>query len=203
MSDKTVMKQRIETIKQKLKQARDRKLKCFGSEAHKFNSQLVPKSAVEGFESTYSITLPEEYRAFLLEVGIGAGPYYGLQKLGVGWVCDEETEEGEKTWLSSPCLIEPLMCEGVGHTGWDDALEKQGHPWERHYQGIMEIVSQGCTYLSGLVVTGPYRGHILGLDMDRQTPHFDNSSFLGWYETWLDNVLAGEKYPSCKAKPKE
>jgi len=188
------MQDRLEKIKIKLKQARDRKIKCFGSEKHKFQSQPAPEEKIVEFESHYGITLPEEYRTFIKEVGLGAGPYYGLQQLGIGWVCDDDTKEGQKNWLSSPCLIEPI--EDRESTDWDEELAKKHNiSWERVYQGIMEIVSQGCTYLSGLIVTGPRRGEVVNLDMDRQVPIFTDLGFLDWYERWLDNALKGERYP--------
>jgi len=191
------MKDRLEKIKLKLKQAADLKIKCFGSGlsdkrssqfGHKWVSQPVPEDKIVEFETYYGITLPEEYRAFIKEVGLGAGPYYGLQKLGVGWVCDDETEEGQKNWLSSPCLLEPI--ENRKSTDWDEELIKKHNVSEdRVYQGIMEIISQGCTYLSGLIVTGSRRGEVVNLDMDMQVPRFTDLSFLDWYERWLDKIL--------------
>ena len=184
------MIERIKRIKEKLKQSQ-KGVSCFGSKSHKFLSQLVPEKDLLKFEADYDISLPEEYRTFIKEVGVGAGPHYGLHDLS-NWLCDDETEVGEKDFLSSPCLLEPS--EGRGFTGWEEDLEeKHGIPWERRYQGILSISSQGCTYLSGLVITGPMRGQIIFLDLDDQHPNFTKLGFLDWYEKWLDAAMLVKK----------
>lgn len=196
------MKEQLDQIKAKLKTAADRKLKTFGSGldtkrptrwGHHWKSTPVPESEIVEFETKYSITLPAEYRAFIKEIGIGAGPCYGLHKLKND-LCDDETEEGQLNFLSSPCLIKPTMCGGRGHTGWDEKLEATGVPWYRVYQGILSIVSQGCTYLNAIIITGEHRGTVLALDFDRQVPQWRNPSFLDWYERWLDHALDNNRY---------
>ncbi len=55
----------------------------FGAEAHQYllNQPLTP-SEVTAFEARYGLSLPGEYRSFLLEVGDGgAGPFYGIFRL--------------------------------------------------------------------------------------------------------------------------
>ena len=67
------------------------------------------------------------------------------------------------------------------------------------YAGILPIVSQGCTYLNGLVVTGPYKGRVVNLDFEFGEPSFAfEENFLDWYERWLDEVILGalDKSPS-------
>lgn len=196
-------KEHLNRIREKLQIATKCKLECFGSgfpertgfgsSGHRWRSYPMPEDKIVEFETKYGIALPEEYRAFIKEIGLGAGPFYGLHDL-TNWLCDDETEEGELNFLNSPCLILPTMCGGREYTGWDEKLEDTGvHP-DRVYQGILSIVSQGCTYLSGIIITGPHRGTILNLDLDRQVPQWVNPSFLDWYEKWLDSVL--------KLKPK-
>ena len=197
------MKERIERIKEKLKQAAKRKIQCFGSglpprtgfgsSGHRWQSFPVCEDKVVEFETKYNITLPEEFRTFIREIGVGAGPYYGVHNL-MNWLCDEpEGSEAELSFLSKPCLIKPTMCGGQGHTGWEEKLENDGIPLEQIYQGILSIVSQGCTYLNGLIVTGEHRGTVLALDLDWQVPQWRNPSFLDWYEKWLDRVLEGKR----------
>src|SRR5215813_12558694 len=56
----------------------------FGEEAHGY--ELYPpllEEELSAFESEHGIRLPHDYRHFLTSVGNGgAGPYYGLFKLG-------------------------------------------------------------------------------------------------------------------------
>jgi len=196
------MKERIERIREKLGIAAKKKLECFGSgypirsgfgsSGHQWRSYPVPEEKIAEFETKYGITLPEEFRTFIQEIGIGAGPFYGIHEL-MNWLCDDTTEEGELNFLSSPCLIQPTMCGGTGYTGWDERLEETGVHEDRVYQGILSIISQGCTYLSGIIITGPHRGTVLNLDLDRQVPQWANPSFLDWYEKWLDRVLEGKR----------
>lgn len=80
------MKPDFESIKVDLERLRLAKTtpKVFGSEAHGFclNPPLL-EEIVRKFERKYDIQLPTDYRQFLIEVGNGgAGPYYGLFRLG-------------------------------------------------------------------------------------------------------------------------
>lgn len=61
----------------------DATFEVFGSQSHQyqFKPRLINKD-IQVFESRYNITLPSEYRNFLLEIGNGgAGPGYGLSGL--------------------------------------------------------------------------------------------------------------------------
>src|SRR4051794_40138647 len=63
---------------------RDPKRKVFGASAHqyKLNPRLAV-SIVEAFEDRHGLRLPDDYRAFITEVGNGgAGPHYGLFPFG-------------------------------------------------------------------------------------------------------------------------
>jgi hypothetical protein len=53
------------------------------------------------------------------------------------------------------------------------------------------LVSQGCTYYGLIVVTGELRDRVIYIDMDGQPPFIcPDTSFLNWYEHWLDETLA-------------
>src|SRR5687767_14245206 len=63
---------------------RDRHRRVFGAGAHqyKLNSPLLV-SVVEAFEERHGVSLPQDYRCFITEIGNGgAGPYYGVLPFG-------------------------------------------------------------------------------------------------------------------------
>ncbi len=55
----------------------------------------------------------------------------------------------------------------------------------------MALNEQGSSYYGVLIVTGPYRGHVVYVDADGACPiQFVGRDFLSWYEHWLDELLA-------------
>jgi len=76
---------KLNQVKTKLEKIRsqDVKLEGFGARAHKYRlNPPVLDEQLRYFEETHQITLPEDYRVFLAQVGNGsAGPYYGLMGL--------------------------------------------------------------------------------------------------------------------------
>jgi hypothetical protein len=73
-------------IKQKLTALanRDPKYQLFGASYHRYELRPpIPETRLSAMEREYGARLPEEYRHFLVNLGNGgAGPYYGLFKLG-------------------------------------------------------------------------------------------------------------------------
>ena len=199
----------IERIKDKLARAKqiDGGLKVFGAESHQYVLN-PPASEVEVgiFENTYSVQLPECYRAFVTQIGnggiayanSGAGPYYGIYALGKN--VDDLIYENPELYLKNDCLIYPKMTEeawnsikGVLET--DEELSDEAYEKEvgRLYGGILPIGSQGCTYFHALVLNGPHKGKVVNIDSDHRTPHFTfENQFLDWYERWLDEVISGD-----------
>lgn len=49
----------------------------FGADLHGYLVTRVPNHELDAFEDRLGTCLPETYRAFLSEIGYGAGPYYG------------------------------------------------------------------------------------------------------------------------------
>src|SRR4051794_1827337 len=75
-----------QTVRQGIERLRreDQDLRIFGANGHRYRFEPpVPSAQLEAFEKRWSITLPADYREFLLEVGNGgAGPFYGIFRLG-------------------------------------------------------------------------------------------------------------------------
>ena len=85
---------------------KDQDLSRFGAYEHKY--QLNPPAsaeAVAAFEARFHVSLPEGYRSFLLWMGNGgAGPFYGLYRLG-------EAEPGQLPDYSGGAVL-PLGTQG-------------------------------------------------------------------------------------------
>ncbi|GAA3925164.1 hypothetical protein GCM10023085_03130 [Actinomadura viridis] len=155
----------------------------FGEDKHRFRlGPPLPEAEVAAFEARYGVRLPREYRDFLTTLGHGgAGPYYGLLPL--------------ETWhrsvigdLPSGHLTRPFPLEPGSRPGPEGCEELGSNP----FSGAIPLVHQGCSYASLLVVTGPARGRVVDIDLDRQPPFFtSDTGFLAWYERWLDEIADG------------
>ena len=199
----------IQRIKDKLLEAKkaDKNLKVFGSDRHKYNinEPTIPQSVME-FEKKYSITLPDCYKAFVLEFGNGgigwqnsaAGPFLGIYSFGEN--INELIYEYAEKYLKSECVIVPKMTDDFWKSLTKNIDKNEGVSDEDYktelgklWAGILPIGSQGCTYLHGIVLTGQFKGRVMNLDMDRQKPQFAYEvNFLDWYERWLDEVISGD-----------
>jgi HEAT repeat protein len=180
--------QRVHRILSKLSEARTRKLACFGSEKHRFRlNPRLDEAALRRFETAHGIELPADYRAFLQHAGNGgAGPYYGIYPLGrwndfASWVLDLVPDNV----LSSPSPLQP---------GCNEGLETESDVGRlAACQGTLSIGTQGCTYATQLIVSGPQRGRVSYVDADHLRPPYvmRDHNFLAWYERWLDELLGG------------
>ncbi|SEM45986.1 SMI1 / KNR4 family (SUKH-1) [Chitinophaga rupis] len=201
--------EQVQRIKQKLPAAKkaDRRLKVFGAESHKYTlNKPATAEEVTQFEQQYAIELPECYKAFLLQIGNGgnahansaAGPFYGIYPLGGN--VDELIYDTVEKHLKNDCVIYPKMPDDywaalTQKINDDDNLSDEDYENEkgRILGGILPIGSQGCSYLHGIILNGPYKGRVVNLDTDFQKPKFTyESNFLDWYERWLDEVISGQ-----------
>lgn len=82
MSSEQIQEQ-LKRIKHKLKQLKTLDADCnlFGAFKHRYNlNPVLSKQEIQLFENAHKVRLPEEYVAFLTEIGNGgAGPFYGLE----------------------------------------------------------------------------------------------------------------------------
>lgn len=185
------MRERLAGIVAKLTAVRERGLECFGSQSHRFElAAPATEDEVAAFEAARRVRLPEDYRAFLLHAGNGgAGPFYGLLPLAK-W--DDARYEPIDD-LDQPCPLHPETLP-PGDDWLEVLLPGEDEAMDRALRGTLSLDTQGCTYYSQLVVTGPARGRVVYVDLDAQRPYFpENTGFLDWYERWLDELLAGCK----------
>jgi hypothetical protein len=193
-------------------------LDIFGARAHNFQTHPpLSEEAVRQFEAEHRVSLPPEYRGFLIHVGNGgAGPAYGLFKLGEmddGW--------GHAPWNEGGGFI-GVLSQPFPHTEpWndlsgepeDDEAREDDPAWEEEYQrqmdafeavywspanvnGAIPICHLGCACRQWLVVTGLEAGHVW---CDDRTDHgglyplqksgLKRLTFLQWYRSWLDEAL--------------
>lgn len=158
-------------------QTADAGWKVFGAERHQYRwNPPALLSEVEALEKTLGVTLPEEYRNFLLQAGNGgAGPAYGLFSVQEipGWM-DWPLEPEE------PPVLSPER---------DAADLSTDENWRR---GCMPIGSQGDTYFTALMLTGPHRGRVVYWEWEGSWAFFPEArTFLDWYQRWLREVAAG------------
>lgn len=162
----------IETLKKRLEllATLDDQRSIFGASSHDW--VLAPpltEAELARFEARAGVTLPQELRMVLAEVGSsGAGPHYGLLPLPTQGV---------------EVLSEPF----VGDAGRDDPRART--PGDR--AGCLVLAEQGCGYKSVVVLTGPRRGRVLA-DMREALDGFHEEApdVLSWYAQWLERSLA-------------
>jgi SMI1 / KNR4 family (SUKH-1) len=159
----------------------------FGSAAHRYllNQPLTP-SEVAAFESQYGVSLPEDYRSFLLEVGDGgAGPFYGVFRL-------------DRSDLPARCdddLLPGFLAGEFPHAQpWNDVGESGPESEEEycdpaHIRGSLNLTHQGCGYMVRLVLNGPQRGTLWedGRCSDMGITPFA-PGFAAWYLRWLTRL---------------
>ena len=160
--------------------------KVFGAIAHGFRlNPPLPEAEVAAFETEHHVSLPADYRGFLIHLGNGgAGPAYGLFKLG-----EMDGGRGHARWIENNgfvgILAEPFPYADkwndlTGKPEFDDAQAlaqtnyeyddlygerldewEQKHYWNtRHVNGAIPICHLGCALREWLVVTGPEAGHV-------------------------------------------
>ena len=213
------MKEQLQRIQQKLAQAKaaDKDLEVFGAKGHKYHlNPPVSEAEVLAFEEKYGISLPEDYRAFMLTIGDAkakkldfiAGPYYGLYAFGTQ--VDDLLYEGSEIYLKAPCALSPDMTQEEWESLSDPLLtdeeeedEEEGYVIEvenkyfaeraKVFGGLLPLGSQGCTYYHALVLNGKYAGRVVNVDLDLAQPKFAfETNFLDWYERYLDEVISGQ-----------
>lgn len=182
-----------------LARATDEKFKLFGSRSHRYQLQSpVAEAELQEMEACYGIRLPEPYRRFMGEIGNGgAGPSYGIYKLGQGL---DELSNDQELYLRQPCRLNPVMTLAQ----WqeltrpiDENEEISDEDFDRvtgeMYAGLLPVGTRGCMITNALILNGPFIGRVVITNSERDLPYFcKEATFLDWYESWLDEVIARE-----------
>jgi hypothetical protein len=198
---------------------RDPGCKVFGASEHEYQSTPVSPAEVARLEAALGAPLPPEYRQFLLEVGYGAGPYYGvwspaespteIQRLAL----NSEAEQGRLVGPAAPFpptadhlrAIEAKLAAGE---------ESPAAEPDRPCSGCLPICHQGCTFWSVLLVTGEFVGRVwdvsclgypaewlpasrppgwwgFGTSHRRKLPPLPSPPTFGeWFAGWVERCLA-------------
>jgi SMI1 / KNR4 family (SUKH-1) len=194
---------------QRLKQL-DRSFEYDDARYHRYGLHApLPEKELLEFEHCYGVTLPEDYRQFLLLVGNGgAGPgcsgFYGISHDNLS---QRILSRQPQRTLAVPFPFSALWCPRCSDKRFSkrklDTLQ---------WQGSLCIGSYGCSLLIHLVVSGEPRGGIWVDDFGSDNgiwPHgevcrcfFDNEddyqqalrsgrryTFFEWYDEWLTTGL--------------
>jgi hypothetical protein len=147
--------------------------------------QLAPPATedeVARFEVEHGVTLPPEYRWFLLNAGNGGHgpPYYGIEPLSDraieagGFMAPERNHNGR--------LAEPFLAR---EDDWSEREpEEADEEWAAREAGRLLLGTDGCAILWVLVLNGDARGEVWRLGDD--TARRSAPTFLDWYVEWLD-----------------
>ena len=205
----------IERIKIKLNLAKntDSFFEVFGASYHKYRLDApIEIKEVETFEKKYNISLPDGYKVFLTQIGnggyeyksqvgnSGAGPYYGIFKLGhknhfcMGYPSNPTLEYLTKEpFFNSKTTKEDWdkISENMSEDITDDEYDKE---FEKAYAGILTIGACGCAGYMGIMLSGENTGGIVHIyDEIEYCPQFaQETNFLDWYENWLDSIISGQ-----------
>ena len=163
----------------------DPQRKLFGANSHQYRLHPpVAHSDVAAFEAKYNVTLPDDYRVFITEIGNGgAGPYYGLFPFGE----HDDNADGTRPWQDGD-LVGDLSAAFVHADAWnvpqsfwekspdvgaDTSPDDEDVLWEawdeelkEHYwnptvmNGAIPLCHRGCALRQWLVIKGPQRGFV-------------------------------------------
>lgn len=159
--------QRIKEKLQKLKKV-DKKFSIFGSTGHKYQRHLVKVDEIEKFEQKFKFTLPQNFRSFLMEIGYGAGPYYGvwgLKEIETELSAEIDDFRKEHNKLVSPANNFPLTQKDLElmneRFNKDNKIIYKSSTYP--IDGNITISSHGCQGYSTLVTKGEFEGTVWDL----------------------------------------
>lgn len=207
------MDARFDVIRDGLERLRNakRQPKVFGAESHGFKlNPTLSEAAVHKFEAKHRIRLPEDYRGFLIRLGNGgAGPFYGIFKLGEMDDCDDVQK-----WKENNGFVGVLSVPFPNAKAWndltlqpkeidsEDEYEKAMDAFDEHYwnpdhvNGAIPLCHEGCALRDWLIVAGPEAGNLwhdaraeYGGLLPVSVGKKRRVTFLEWYSNWLAEAV--------------
>jgi hypothetical protein len=189
----------IQILKEKLKELKsaDKDYKVFGSGKHRYLSYPVSVEEIENFETKFNLSIPQNFRKFLIEIGCGAGPCYGIFSLKevideLYIIKDIKAEANIDIKLDKPfpfnnSTVEDLQCKHES----DDKF----HSVENTYpaNGSFSIIHRGCSFYSAIITKGELLGHVWNIDY-----------FVGyegnWYPPTFHSIVTVSRKSLCQEK---
>jgi hypothetical protein len=175
---------------ERLKQRDGRCDRVFRASEHRY--RLGPRLSIEtvsAFEREHAITLPAEYRDFLLYAGNGgAGPDYGLVPLHDAVPRDDAPAYRELLSQPFPYTVQ-LTPEEFAPLGDDDPLWDEFFS-DRLIRGCLRLAHNGCNNWDLIVVNGPAHGTVWS-DCRGSCQGLvpQEKGFYEWYRDWLEQSL--------------
>jgi uncharacterized protein (TIGR02996 family) len=166
---------------------------------HHIQSPLHPNPTLSeaellAFEADYRVTLPDEYRMFLSEVGNGGlGPGEGLLRLA------EAVDRSPSRDLGTPFPFSIRQYREDPDRFYEEQSTEAYQPWP----GVLFLSEPDSYGYAYLVITGEDRGMLWGYGphncgwtpecpssvLDNKWANGEVRSFFRWYEDWLDDWL--------------
>jgi hypothetical protein len=192
----------------------------FGANGHQYQLHSpIDASVVSEFEQQNGVSLPDDYRFFITEIGDGgAGPAYGVFRFGeeddgfgfckwsegylVGDLAKPFVHSGswnhsKEFWAKEPTIAEDMAEEERDRLTeeWDSLINAEY--WSPSVMdGAIPICHLGCALRQWLVVTGPQRGYVWDdsrADYKGLAPVLSEGrnrvTFEDWYMSWLRSAL--------------
>jgi len=188
--------QQLQRIKEKLKKAGkcDSKYEIFGASEHHYKLNKINKEELDRILADNDFKLPEDFYQFLVSLGTGAGPYYGISKISKLLNGNDNMNPSKDCILYPKMSIEewnnliaPILDDNISDEEYDKAHE-------RIMGGLAYIGTQGCEYDMYIVLNGSHCGRVIYTDSFYENQPFFfvyETTFLDWYERWLDEIIAG------------
>jgi hypothetical protein len=190
---------------------RDSKYALAGACWHRYESIPVELDDVRAAEARIGYCLPEQYRHWLIEVGYGAGPEWGLLPLVAERPLQIPTGRGT-TLYKQPMIFDLSAGERL-HTNGEFADVSELSPEDcadrikrddrfvtaRSSKGLLAICEADYGSFDAIVAVGPMRGAVvlwlydmstMGYRQDRSGFFFDSFDFFTWMETRIDRSLS-------------
>lgn len=129
---------------------------------HGYEPHPVASEDLAAFESWSGGQLPADYRRYLLTVGFGPGPYYGLMSFKqvndeLKIISEDNAEEfGTSGRPGDPFTLDAELTAAMASNA--NADTRIAGP--RSPAGFMPICSQGCEFLTVMVTSGPHAGRV-------------------------------------------
>ena len=199
----------------------DRERSLFGARepfGHGYRVSPVTEAEIISKEAEFGISFPEEYRVWLLRVGSGAGPDYGLFPLARITAKLLEDERGFGGEIESPTAVSRDHIAAI-QAKWD--TDPRNHFLSissDSADGLLIISVGGCETYTGILTDGALTGGIFGFSAEVFVPNTAGCGlfpegvyiwssaqsaerrltvdperqfgFFAWYEDWLDKGLA-------------